>query len=204
MSPTSRACRETRRDRRHAGRVPIPLALGSPGCSCRVACRCARPPATLVHPMGLGSPPRQCLNDGGRQSRRHCSRDPDASIARQFDLDRWHRRHRNAIARRSHQHPSKTIGSCSQIPPPTINQARCHVSLTGHVPYHCAGRKRRRDNRLLLLAAPPTPPLGTGQYLDARHCTRLLHRCKHRCLHWFLPARSNHKSQGGPRRTVTA
>ena len=153
--------------------------------------------------MGLGSPPRQCLNDGGRQSRRHCSRDPDASIARQFDLDRWHRRHRNAIARRSHQHPSKTIGSCSQIPPPTINQARCHVSLTRHVPYHCAGRKRRRNNRLLLLAAPPTPPLGTGQYLDLRHCTRLLHRCKHRCLHRFLPARSNHKSQDGPRRTVT-
>src|SRR5438067_6167666 len=33
------------------------------------------------------------------------------------------------------------------------------------------GFECRRDNRPLLLQAPPTTPLGTGQYLDACHCT---------------------------------
>src|SRR5271154_4753691 len=32
---------------------------------------------------------------------------------------------------------------------------------------------------------------------------RLLHQCKHRCLHWSLPARSAQRSQDGPRRRVT-
>jgi hypothetical protein len=58
-----------------------------------------------------------------------------------------------------------------QIPPPTIDQARRHIALTRHLAHHGTGFKGRRDNRLLLLDAPPPPPLGTGQYFDACHCT---------------------------------
>jgi hypothetical protein len=196
MSPTSLFCRETRKDRRRAGRARAPAAPGSPSCSCRAACRCGQPPATPAHPREPGSPSCQCRNDGGRQSWRYCRRDPGADIARKFDLDRRHQRRRgHAIAGWGHHHPSKAIGRSSQIPPPTVDQTRCYVRLACHVPHHCARRKRRRDDRLLLLAAPPPPPLGTGQCLNARHCTRLLHRS--------LPARSTHRSQDGPRRTVT-
>jgi hypothetical protein len=59
----------------------------------------------------------------------------------------------------------------SQIPAPTVDQARRHVGPTRHVAHHCTGFERRRDNRLLLLDASPATPLGTGQYLDTRHCT---------------------------------
>ena len=42
---------------------------------------------------------------------------------------------------------------------------------TRHVAHHCTWFECRRYNRLLLLDAPRVTPLGTGQYLDACHCT---------------------------------
>jgi hypothetical protein len=93
-------------------------------------------------------------------------------VACKFDLDRRHgRRCGEAIASRRHQHLSKAICRRSQIPAPTVDQARRHVGPTRHVADYCTGFERRRDNRLLLLDAPPATPLGTGQYLDTRHCT---------------------------------
>jgi hypothetical protein len=51
------------------------------------------------------------------------------------------------------------------------DQARRYIAPTRHLAHNDTGFKGRRDNRLLLLDAPPPPTLGTGQYLDARHCT---------------------------------
>ena len=166
MSPASRVCREKHKDRRHADRASIPLGLAAPVRSYLCACRSGRPPATPAPPKGPGSPPRQCRDDRARQSRRHRSRDPDTGVARKFDLDRRYRRRcGEATASRRHKHLSKAIRRRSQIPAPTVDQARRHVGLTRHLVHHGTGCQRRRDNRLLLLDAPPATPLGTGQYL---------------------------------------
>jgi hypothetical protein len=113
------------------------------------------------------------------------------------------RRCGDATASRRHKHLSKAIRRHSQIPAPTVGQARRHVGLTRHVAHHCTWFERRRYNRLLLLDAPPVTPLRTGRHLDAWHRTVSCTSAKHRCLHWCLPVRSTQRSQDGPRRRVT-
>ena len=63
--------------RKDAARRLSPVTFGDP-CRSRSAY------------LGTGSPPRECLDDRGCRSRRHRRR--DTGMARQFNLDRRHRR----------------------------------------------------------------------------------------------------------------
>ena len=117
----------------------------------------------IVAPAPRPRPPPKRVTPKPGSARERCRQIQSRSPARPAGRER-HRQRR-------HQNLSEAIRRSPKIPAPAVDQTRRHIGLTRHIPHPCTGLKCRRDNRLLLLDAPPATPLGTRQYLDARHRT---------------------------------
>ena len=132
-----------------------PPALGSPGCSCRAACRCARPPAIPERRTGPGSSPRQCLDHRRRQIRWDRPRYPHPHLTGELDLDR-RLGDRGAICGlrrrlgRRDQHLRKTVRDGAQFLPPTIDLPSADIGAAGDLADRRSWRQALRDDRPFL------------------------------------------------------
>ena len=121
----------------------------APGCSCRAAYRCARPPATPAPRTGPGSSPRQRLDHRRRQCRRNRARYPNPHLAGQLDFDcrlSARRIARRRVGRRD-QHRRKPLRDGAQFLPPAIDLPSADIGATGNIADHRPRRQALGNDR---------------------------------------------------------